>query len=192
MVARRVDDPWAVPKGGMNEGETVQQATIRVAREKAGVSSCEEVANLGWIVVSKKVKQVAVQTFVLLAKELGTFASSSKERRRTWVPIEDAVQLLKKKPHEFSECAIERAIAYYRHSFSTSETAMTSTPLTRSVGGSLPTSPKHGSPSVHESVGEAHMEPRLTLSSSRMNGTDDGTNGRMQDSTKKAEFGTGQ
>lgn len=148
MVARRVDDPWAVPKGGTIEGESVQQATIRIAREKAGVSSCEEVANLGWIVVSKKLKQVAVQTFVLMAKELGTFASSSKERRRKWVPIEDSLQLLKTKPHEYSQGAIERALAYYRHSFCASDNAMT--PLTRSVGGSMPTSPHRSGSGVKE------------------------------------------
>lgn len=144
MVARRVDDPWAVPKGGMIEGESVQQATIRIAREKAGVSSCEEVANLGWILVSKKVKQVAVQTFVLLARELGTFASTSKERRRVWVPIEEALETLKTKPHEFSQGAIERALAFYRQTFSMAEehtnSCLTSTPLTKSAAGSMPAS----------------------------------------------------
>lgn len=187
MVARRVDDPWAVPKGGMNEGESVQQATVRIAREKAGVSSCEEVANLGWILVAKKVKQVAVQTFVLLARELGTCASTSKERRRRWVPIEEAIKMLKTKQHEFSLSAIERALAFYRQKYGAlrehGNGTMPTTPLTKSGGNSVPSTPPPSAlletevavPGVVlESVGEYGKHESYDGSEGKTNGTDGG------------------
>lgn len=148
MVARGDDDPWAVPKGGTNEGETVQQATVRIAREKAGVSRCEQIANLGWILVSKRTKQIAVQTFVLLAKELGTFASMRKDRRRRWVPIEEAITMLKTEMHDFSLNALERAFGVFRgmyadraESGSAHHQYVSTTPVTKSVGDSAPSSP---------------------------------------------------
>lgn len=110
MVAREPDDPWAVPKGGQNEGETQIDATIRIAREKAGVSSYEILANLGWIEVDKGQKQSAFQTVVLLAKELGT--TVGRNRRRQWMPIREALEYSRgEHRHEFTAKALDRAIA---------------------------------------------------------------------------------
>ncbi|CAN8066227.1 unnamed protein product [Agarophyton chilense] len=111
MVAREPDDPWAVPKGGQNEGETQIGATIRIAREKAGVSSSEVLANLGWIEVDKGQKHAAFQTVVLLAKELGT--TVGRNRRRKWMPIREALEYSKgeENRHEFTAEALERAIS---------------------------------------------------------------------------------
>lgn len=110
MVAREADDPWAVPKGGRNEGETQIEATIRIAREKAGVSSYEVMANLGWIEVHNGQKHAAFQTVVLLAKELGTTVGRS--RRRMWMPIEQALEYSKgENSHEFTAKALDRGLA---------------------------------------------------------------------------------
>lgn len=143
MVARGDNDPWAVPKGGTNEGETVEKATVRIAREKAGVVGCEEIANLGWILVSKKTKQMAVQTSVLLAKELGTFASTRQDRRRQWVGIRDAMERLKKEKHAFSLSALERAIDVCRTLYG--EEVVSSRNMTTPItGNSEPPSPPEG------------------------------------------------
>eukprot|EP00178_Gracilaria_changii_P011204 TRINITY_DN320_c0_g1_i1.p1 TRINITY_DN320_c0_g1~~TRINITY_DN320_c0_g1_i1.p1 ORF type:complete len:1134 (+),score=224.36 TRINITY_DN320_c0_g1_i1:716-4117(+) len=113
MVAREADDPWAVPKGGQNEGETQIEATIRIAREKAGVSSYEVVANLGWIEVDKGQKHAAFQTVVLLAKELGT--TVGRNRRRKWMAIQEALDYsLGEHRHEFTAKALERAVIAVR------------------------------------------------------------------------------
>ncbi|KAI0565649.1 Polyphosphate kinase [Gracilaria domingensis] len=113
MVAREPDDPWAVPKGGQNEGETQIGATIRIAREKAGVSSYEVLANLGWIEVDKGQKHAAFQTVVLLAKELGT--TVGRNRRRKWMPIREALEYsIGEHRHEFTAKALERAIVAVR------------------------------------------------------------------------------
>lgn len=111
MVARGGDsgDPWSVPKGGKNEGETDQQATVRIAREKVGVSSCVEIANLGWVLRRKRTKTTAVQTFVLLVRELGNFVNSRHDRKREWMPYKDALAHAKESGSEFSENALRRA-----------------------------------------------------------------------------------
>lgn len=144
MVSGGENDPWALPKGGKNEGETVQQAIFRIAREKAGVSQSEEVANLGWILVSKRNKQMALQTFVLEVVEIGTIASSRKVRRSRWFTAFEALSTVKENKHDFSLNALERAIDVCRRRFGDNEEAKLSqtsgTPLSDN---SLPSTPKH-------------------------------------------------
>lgn len=124
MVARGENDPWAVPKGGQNEGETQLQATVRIAREKAGVSSHEVIANLGWIEVTKGHKQIAFQTVVLLAKELGTVVGS--DRRRRWMGIAEARQYSKgEHGHEFTEKALELVVGAVKMRFEEGWTGVT-------------------------------------------------------------------
>lgn len=142
MVSRGEDDSWAVPKGGQNEGETQMDATVRIAREKAGVSSHEKIANLGWMEVSKGNKQVAFQTVVLLAKELGTFVGSN--RRRTWMPIEEALRYSQgEHGHEFTEKALTKAIAAVRGKprRTTDGSNMSATPVTKSAESSVASTP---------------------------------------------------
>lgn len=145
MVARGRDDSWAVPKGGQNEGESQIQATVRIAREKAGVSSYALVANLGWIEVTKGTKQVAFQTVVLRAKELGTMVGS--ERRRTWMPISEAVTYSRsERGHEFTAKALARVVAFVRSSLERNgeegvEQMFTTTPLTKSGNSSATSTP---------------------------------------------------
>lgn len=126
MVSRGGNDVWAMPKGGILETETEEQATFRIAREKAGVVRAEKVANLGWILVSKKTKQIAVQTFVLRASELGTFAANSGERRRRWVGINEAIGQLKREKHDFSLQALQLALQACRRIYGE--------PIKKSVG----------------------------------------------------------
>lgn len=145
MVSGGSDDPWALPKGGKSEGETVQQATFRIAREKAGVSQSEEIANLGWILVSKKTKQVAVQTFVLEALEIGTIASSRKERRSRWFTVSQALSTVKEKKHDFSLSALERAIRVCRGIYEGEEGQKLSLASgTPTSGNSVPITPING------------------------------------------------
>lgn len=144
MVARGESDAWAVPKGGRGEFESAQEATVRIAREKAGVSVCEELANLGWIDVAKRHKHVAFETCVLLVMELGTFAGN--DRRRRWMPVGDAITYARNHhDHDYAQKALERTRDSVRAKFgdesNTGSAVMSATPVTRSPENSLPSSP---------------------------------------------------
>lgn len=93
MVVQRIDtdDPWSVPKGGINEGETPLDASIRIAREKGGVSRSQHVGTLGWVMRPKRSKTVAVSTYVLQVLDLGNFVNSNHERTRKWLSFDEAI-----------------------------------------------------------------------------------------------------
>lgn len=110
MVQRGdIDDPWSVPKGGRNEGESPEQAAIRVAREKGGVSICEQLANLGWVLRPKRNKTIAVSTFLLKVLELGNFVNSLHRRKRKWMSFRQAIDLAVETGNSFTTDSLRRA-----------------------------------------------------------------------------------
>lgn len=135
MVSRGGNDPWAFPKGGQNEGETEQQATVRIAREKAGVSKCEILGNLGWIEVTKRHKQMALQTFVLLVEETGQPARQENPREVKWISLDDATREVREQSlHEFTEKAMDRAVEFLKNRFNKTEETESSKPEERVTG----------------------------------------------------------
>lgn len=107
VVARdEPGDPWSVPKGGINAGESDKNATIRIAREKGGILACTEYDNIGWVLRKKKNKTIAVQTFVLLVEELGRFPSSIQQRKRLWMPLPDAIAEARRQGSDFTVDAL--------------------------------------------------------------------------------------
>jgi len=113
-------DPWSVPKGGIRASDkSLQEGSIRVAKEKAAVLDSEIIENLGWLLRKKKNKNIGVHTLVLRVKRTGRLPDGSNvdERRMRWIPIKEAIDGAKESGNDFTQEALKRgniAIASYR------------------------------------------------------------------------------
>ena len=144
MVARGPDDPWAFPKGGQNEEETLMEATERIAREKGGITSYDVLRKVGWIEVSSnKNKQMAVYTTMLNAKQLGMFSESA--RRRKWMTIREALEQCKNdNRHAFTQVALDRTVGVLRSGKEKAMSrAMETSSVSKSDEGSVVSVPSH-------------------------------------------------
>lgn len=125
MVQRSdTDDPWSVPKGSMNEGESPQDAAVRITREKGGVARSELCGTIGWVLRPKRSKTVAISTFVLKVLDLGNFVNSLHDRRRKWMTFKEAIALADGSGNSFTVDSLRRALAICEEMFAKNAAAL--------------------------------------------------------------------
>lgn len=78
---------WVLPKGGIDPGETAEEAALREVEEEAAVV-CETIAPIGTFAIEKYGGLVVETTFFLL--RVVRVSKMTEDRERRFVPVAEA------------------------------------------------------------------------------------------------------
>lgn len=98
LVHRRRYDDWSFPKGGVDEGETLEQAALREVKEEAGVE-CEVIGQLStsrYFFTTRKgeTRPKVVYYFLMRISGGDLFADGLETDQVIWCSVEEAAAKL--------------------------------------------------------------------------------------------------
>jgi 8-oxo-dGTP pyrophosphatase MutT (NUDIX family) len=98
IVHRRRYDDWSFPKGGVDEGETLEQAALREVKEEAG-PECEIIRQLStsrYFFTTRKGETKPKVVYYFLMKVTGgrLFADGLETDEAIWCSVEEAANRL--------------------------------------------------------------------------------------------------
>jgi 8-oxo-dGTP pyrophosphatase MutT (NUDIX family) len=98
LVHRRRYDDWSFPKGGVDEGESLEQAALREVKEEAGVE-CEVIRQLStsrYSFTTRKGETKLKVVYYFLMKITGgqAFADGLETDEAIWCSVEEAANRL--------------------------------------------------------------------------------------------------
>jgi polyphosphate kinase len=176
MVQRSAaDDPWSVPKGGMNEGESPLDAAVRITREKGGVSRSEHFGTIGWVLRPKRAKTIAISTFVLKVLDLGNFVNSLHDRRRKWMTFKEALEFAVGSGNSFTVDSLRRALAFCEEAFVKNAAALEDELTERAE--SVTSNPRNGTAVGAAPSGDGGNNPTADVADGGNGGSNGDSNG---------------
>ena len=92
MVERSSGKGWGIPKGGIESGESSQDAALREAWEEAGVEPKSLIQDLGEMRYVKRNRDQVVHLHAVEAQGLLNEWPEAFQRRRAWFALEDAIR----------------------------------------------------------------------------------------------------
>ena len=98
LVERSSGKGWGIPKGGIESGESSQDAALREAWEEAGVEPKSLIQDLGEMRYVKRNRDQVVHLHAVEAQALLNEWPEASRRRRAWFSLEDAIREV----HRFS------------------------------------------------------------------------------------------
>ena len=98
LVERSSGKGWGIPKGGIESGESLQDAALREAWEEAGVEPKSLIRELGEMRYVKRNRAQVVRLHAVEAQALLNEWPEDFRRRRAWFSLEDAIREV----HRFS------------------------------------------------------------------------------------------
>ncbi len=94
LIRRRGASSWGIPKGTIEPGETAGEAALKEAWEEAGLKGTLTGDNIGAYEYDKLGTTLSVAVFVMeVSKEAAEWPEVAIRRRR-WVPVDEAAELL--------------------------------------------------------------------------------------------------
>lgn len=98
LVHRGRYDDWSFPKGGVDAGETIEQAALREVKEEAGLE-CQIVRKLSssrYLFQNRQGRTIAKEVHYFLLKIVGgqLFADGKETDQARWCKREEAASLL--------------------------------------------------------------------------------------------------
>ena len=98
LVERSSGEGWGIPKGGIESGESSQDAALREAWEEAGVEPKSLLRDLGEMRYVKRNRDQVVHFHAVEAQALLNEWPEAFRRRQAWFSLEDAIREV----HRFS------------------------------------------------------------------------------------------
>ncbi|MEO5739692.1 MAG: NUDIX hydrolase [Vicinamibacterales bacterium] len=89
---------WKIPKGFVDPGETVEQAALKEAWEEAGLSGRLIGGPIGSYEYDKWELSLTVSVYLMEVTDQEDKWEESRFRERSWLPVNEAFELLKKHP----------------------------------------------------------------------------------------------
>ena len=94
LITTRRTNRWAFPKGGIGKQESVVEAALKEALEEAGLRGTIVGDPVGRYRIQKQDQEHSVIVMLMQVDHCEADWQESAERRRAWVSIDEAVQLL--------------------------------------------------------------------------------------------------
>lgn len=91
---------WKFPKGYVEEGETFVDAALKEAEEEAGIHGTIIGESLGCYEIEKKGRPCTVIAFLMKVTQCDKKWKESAKRKRRWVTVDDACQLVSERDIE--------------------------------------------------------------------------------------------
>ena len=92
LVERSSGKGWGIPKGGIERGESSEDAALREAWEEAGVEAKSRIQEVGQMRYVKRNRHQVVQLHAVEALGLVNEWPEALWRRRAWFSLEDAIR----------------------------------------------------------------------------------------------------
>jgi 8-oxo-dGTP pyrophosphatase MutT (NUDIX family) len=86
---------WGIPKGHIEPGEAAHESALREAHEEAGLLGKLDRGPLGYYRYQKDGTSLRVAVFLLRVTRVLPSWAEDDLRRRKWVPLESALELLR-------------------------------------------------------------------------------------------------
>jgi 8-oxo-(d)GTP phosphatase len=93
VIHRPSRDDWGLPKGKLNDGETVQEGALREVREETGLR-CELVRLAGHITYIDRRGREKVVAYWLMRPLAGSFQPNDEVDLLCWLPVAEALDVL--------------------------------------------------------------------------------------------------
>jgi len=98
LITSKTSDQWGIPKGTIEPGFTAEEAALQEALEEAGLEGRIEGACVGTYEYPKSGVLLTVAVFLMDVRVEAPEWEEQDVRRRQWVPLAEALDLLEGHP----------------------------------------------------------------------------------------------
>ena len=97
LLIRRKDQPWGIPKGGVDPGRNLRNTALNEAAEEAGLHGELLDEPLGEFMYKKQFGELLVTVYAIRVNKLDDYWLEQPYRERRWFGIEEALTLIGRK-----------------------------------------------------------------------------------------------